>query len=124
MSRLTVFYDGACPLCIREIGLLRRLEKGRRVDYLDISPPGAAAFCPVPQEQLLARFTVKRADGEMVDGAQAFTEVWSQIPWLIWLRPIGRFPPTRWTLNLNYGGFLKIRPWLQRFVRKLDQTAS
>lgn len=119
MSRLTVFYDGACPLCIREIGLLRRLERGRRVDYMDVSPPDAAEFCPIPQKQLLARFTVKMADGHLVDGAQAFTEVWSQIPWLIWLRPIGRFPPTRWLLNLIYAGFLKVRPRLQRWAARL-----
>ena len=124
MSRLIVFYDGACPLCIREIGLLRRLEKGRHLDFVDVSPPNAAAFCPIPQEQLLARFTVQRADGEMVDGAQAFTESWSQIPWLIWLRPIGRFAPTRWMLNVIYAGFLKLRPALQRLVHRLEGTAK
>jgi len=25
-SRLTVWYDGACPLCLREIALMRRLD--------------------------------------------------------------------------------------------------
>ncbi|MAK60147.1 MAG: thiol-disulfide oxidoreductase [Ponticaulis sp.] len=123
-SRLTVFYDGACPLCIREIGLLRRLEKDRRIDYLDVSPPGAAEFCPIPQKELMARFTVKRADGALVSGAQAFTEAWSQIPWLIWLRPIGRFPPTRWVLDLIYSGFLKIRPGLQRWVKRRLKDAE
>lgn len=118
MARLTVFYDGACPLCVREIGLLRRLEKGRRVDYLDVSPPDAAEFCPIPQKQLMARFTVRRANGELVSGAQAFTEVWSQIPLFIWLRPLGRFAPTRWLLDVIYSGFLKIRPALQRWVKR------
>ena len=120
-SRLTVFYDGACPLCIREIGALRSLEKGRHIDYLDVSPPDAAEFCPIPQEQLLARFTVRRKDGQLVDGAQAFTEAWSQVPWLVWLRPVGRFPPARWLLDLVYAGFLKIRPRLQRFAGRIAQ---
>lgn len=118
MSRLTVFYDGACPLCIREIGLLRRLDKNQRIDFLDVSPPDAAEFCPIPQKTLLARFTVRRGDGELVDGAEAFTEAWSQIPWLVWLRPIGRFPPTRWILNGIYAGFLKVRPSIQRWLKR------
>ena len=98
--------------------MLRRLDKGQRIDFLDVSPPDAAEFCPIPQETLLARFTVRRGDGELVDGAQAFTEAWSQIPWLVWLRPIGRFPPTRALMNLIYAGFLKIRPALQRRMKQ------
>ena len=117
-----MFYDGACPLCVRKIALLRRLEKGRNTDYVDVSPPEAAEFCPVSQEKLLARFTVQRADGRLVDGAQAFTESWSQIPFLIWLRPVGRFAPARWVLNLIYAGLLKLRPALQRFVRRIERV--
>ncbi len=118
VNRLTLYFDGACPLCVREIGLLRRLERGKHIDYLDISPPDAAEYCPIPREVLLARFTAKLEDGQLVDGAQAFTEAWSKIPWLIWLRPIGRFAPTRSVLNFIYAGFLKIRPFIQRKVRK------
>ena len=119
MSQMTVFYDGACPLCIREIGLLRRLETRDRLQFLDISPPGADAFCPIPQKQLMARFHVQLANGEIVDGAQAFTEAWSQIPYLVWLRPLGRWAPTRWLLNRVYGAFLTIRPSLQKLVGRL-----
>ena len=110
-GRLTLYYDGACPLCIREIGLLRRLERGKHIDYLDISPPEAAEYCPIPREVLLARFTVKTADGEMVDGAQAFTEAWSKVPLLTWLRWFGRFAPTHCALNFVYAVFLKVRPF-------------
>ncbi len=38
MSRyaLTVWYDGSCPLCRREIALMRRLDWRRRIDFIDM----------------------------------------------------------------------------------------
>lgn len=117
MNQLTVFYDGACPLCLREIGLLRRLDRKGRIRFQDVSPPGAAEFCPIPRQALLARFHVARADGTLVNGAEAFTEAYAQIPYFVWLRPVGRFPPTRWVLNRIYDVFLMIRPGIQSLFR-------
>lgn len=121
MTQITVFFDGACPLCIREIGLLRRLDKRERIAFQDVSPPDAAEFCPISQEILLARFHVQRADGKIVDGAEAFTEAYAQIPWFSWLRPVGRFPPSRAILNAIYSVFLKVRPALQKAAHKLER---
>ena len=118
MNQITIFYDGTCPLCLREIGLLRRLDRRRgRIRFQDVSPPDAAEFCPIPQEKLLARFHVETRDGRIVDGAEAFTEAYSELPFMAWVRLIGRFAPTRWVLNRMYDGLLLIRPSLQRFFR-------
>ena len=32
-----VFYDGACPLCLREIFMLRRREHRGRIRFTDIA---------------------------------------------------------------------------------------
>ena len=42
---LTVFYDGSCPLCRREIDFYRRRRGAARIDWLDISglPEGEVA---------------------------------------------------------------------------------
>ncbi|MEM6649066.1 MAG: DUF393 domain-containing protein [Pseudomonadota bacterium] len=114
---ITIYYDGACPLCVKEISLLRRLDRPRdRLRFEDISPPDASPSCQIDRRDLMARFHVRLGDGKIVNGAQAFTESWSQIPYLIWLRPIGRWAPSRWALNKLYNGFLKIRPTLQKWV--------
>ena len=115
-DQLTVFYDGACPMCRREIALMRRLDRRARIDFEDVSPPDAAPSCPIDRDVLMARFHARLPSGETVSGARAFTEAWSRIPWLIWLRPLGRFPPTRGFLDLLYRGFLKIRPAIQRMA--------
>ena len=37
---LTVFFDGACPICLREIRLMKRLDSHRRLEFCDFSIPG------------------------------------------------------------------------------------
>jgi predicted DCC family thiol-disulfide oxidoreductase YuxK len=34
-----VFYDGDCPLCVREIAALRALDRHGRVRFTDIADP-------------------------------------------------------------------------------------
>jgi predicted DCC family thiol-disulfide oxidoreductase YuxK len=45
MAKVTVWYDGACPLCIREIALMRWLDAQHSIEFLDIAP--ADAVCPL-----------------------------------------------------------------------------
>jgi len=118
MEKLTVFYDGACPLCVREIALLRRLDRRERIVFENVAEPGAAEACPVDRERLLARFHVRLQDGRLVDGARAFTEAWAQIPGLGILRHLGRFGPSRKLLDFAYARFLRIRPALQAMARR------
>jgi predicted DCC family thiol-disulfide oxidoreductase YuxK len=115
---LTVFHDGACPLCAAEIRLLRRLDRGGRLAFVDVAPPEAAPACPLPQATLLARFHVQRPSGEMLSGARAFFAAWSLLPGLGWLSAIARVPPLVWLAEGAYGLFLKVRPTLQWMAKR------
>ena len=109
---VTVWYDGGCPLCLREIALMRRLDRAGRIQFDDVSADGAA--CPIDRTLLLARFHAREDGGPILSGAAAFAAMWRAIPLL---RPLGlaaRVPVVLWALERAYGGFLKIRPWLQR----------
>jgi len=112
-TRVTVWYDGTCPLCLREIALMRRLDRRDAIRFVDVV--GGAA-CPLDSETLLARFHAQEEGGPIVSGAAAFAAMWRAIPAL---RPFGqmaRFPPLLWLLERFYRVFLKVRPWLQRRV--------
>lgn len=111
---LTVWYDGACPLCTREIALMRRLDRARRIDFVDVSQPQAA--CPLDRTLLLARLHA-REDGVLLDGAAAFAAMWRAIPLL---RPLGLLARNRnvlGALEWAYVRFLRVRPALQRMIR-------
>lgn len=117
---LTVLYDGACPLCRREIGVYRGLEAKSAVCFADVNldtvtlPPGTT------REQLLARFHVQRPDGQLLSGAQAFLALWAVLPGWRWLAILGRLPGAAWIMERCYRGFLRCRPSLQRWATHLE----
>ena len=106
---VTVWFDGDCPLCVREIALMRRLDRRNAIRFVDLQ---GRNDCPLDHETLLSRFHAREVDGDMLSGAAAFAAMWRAIPLL---RPIGhiaRIPPVLWLLERLYLGFLRIRPWL------------
>ena len=120
---LTVLYDGACPLCRREIGVYRGLQPLRLdspVCFADVSdaalplPPGTT------REQLMARFHVRGRDGELLSGAQAFLALWAALPGWRWLARVGRLPGAAWVMERAYRLCLRWRPALQRWAFRLD----
>ena len=114
-ARVTVWFDGGCPLCRREIALFRRLDRRGAIRFEDVSQPGAG--CPVDRADLLARFHAREKGQPVVSGAAAFAAMWRAIPLL---RPLGkaaRFPPFLWVLEGAYRAFLRLRPRLQAWAR-------
>jgi predicted DCC family thiol-disulfide oxidoreductase YuxK len=112
---LTVWYDGSCPLCQREIALMRRLDRRGRIDFVDVASDEAA--CPLDREQLLARFHACES-GRVVDGAEAFAAMWRAIPALRPLGLLARLPPVLWLLERMYRIFLRFRPAMQRLFAR------
>jgi len=120
---LTVLYDGGCPLCLREIAHVKGLAErtNSALEFVDVSD--GAMGCAIyanDREKLLARFHVQRSDGSRLDGAEAFVAMWSRLPGWRWLARLARLPGGMWTMETAYRGFLRVRPRLQRFVRRLD----
>ena len=113
MEKLTVWFDGGCPLCRREIGLMRRLDRRGRIEFIDVTGDGS---CPIDRAALLARFHA-RENGLMLSGAAAFAAMWRAIPLL---RPLGLAARNNWVLGALewlYRRFLVVRPALQRLAR-------
>ena len=112
---LTIWYDGACPLCIREIALMQRLDRRERIAFVDVAAGDAP--CPLDRQLMLARFHATTAAGETLSGAAAFAAMWREIPLL---RPLGLIARNKIILRgleRAYLLFLKIRPALQRLAR-------
>jgi ubiquinone biosynthesis monooxygenase Coq7 len=125
---LTVLYDGACPLCRREIAHVKGLAE-RQGDsglcFVDISHPTEAdTRSAAERAALLARFHVQRADGSRLDGAAAFVAMWRRLPGWRWLARLARLPGALPLLELAYRAFLLVRPSLQRIARRQDTVQS
>lgn len=113
---LTVYYDGSCPLCRREIALYQRQRGAERLAWNDVSagaPTGADLSC----ETAMRRFHVRDAQGRLHSGAAGFARLWRSLPGWRGLGWLAAVPPISWLLELAYRTFLPLRPRLQRWVR-------
>ena len=113
MTKVTVWYDGGCPLCIREIALMRRLDRVKAIDFVDLTR--FETPCPIDRQVMMDRFHASE-NGELHSGAAAFAAMWRAIPLL---RPLGLAARRPRVLNLierAYLLFLRFRPRLQRLA--------
>lgn len=114
-ARFTVFYDGGCPICRREIGLYRARRGAERIDWVDINASDDLQIAPgLSRCDAMARLHVRNTDGRFVSGARAFIALWRRLPAF---RPLGlilSMPPLPWIAEQAYRGILWLRPRLIR----------
>jgi predicted DCC family thiol-disulfide oxidoreductase YuxK len=108
--KITVLYDGECPLCTREVAMLRRRDPtGRAARFADIAAPG---FDPArygrSHEELMARIHGVLPDGTVVEGVEVFRRVYAAVG-LGWLVAPTGWPLLRPLFDAAYRGFARNR---------------
>lgn len=113
-QRFEVFYDGDCPLCLREIRLLRRLDRRGRVRFTDIA---AAGFDPGSVgrtfDDLMARIQGREigddgAPGRWVEGVEVFRRLYAAVGFGP-IVALTRLPGVRHALDAAYAWFARNR---------------
>lgn len=121
VAPLNVLYDGGCPLCRREIALYRGLKANTPVCYVDVHATDSPLPANLTRHELLARFHVQDQRGALHSGARAFLLLWSALPGWRWLAQLGRLPGAPLIMEGVYRVFLRLRPFIQRWARRLDR---
>lgn len=104
-----VFYDGQCPLCCREIGMIRWLDRRERLRLTDISTP---EFRPADYQKSMDDFMSeiqgRLPDGQWIIGVEVFRQLYAAVG-LGWLVAITRWPGISRGLDFGYRVFAKNR---------------
>nr|WP_010131881.1 DUF393 domain-containing protein [Microbulbifer agarilyticus] len=112
----TMFYDGRCPLCMKEIAHLRRWNTEGRVRFVDINSESFREDYPeVDPDAAMAVLHGQLADGRIVSGYEVTVEAWEQVGkghWVRWLK----WPGIRRLSPLVYGLFARHRHSLARLL--------
>ena len=88
LEKLTLFYDGACPLCQAEILFLSRRNQAGLLDFVDInSERFDSAKIGVSCEQALAAMYAQYENGVLIQGVTVFSEAYrrADLPFLAWV---------------------------------------
>ncbi len=104
-----VFYDGECPLCTREITMLRKMDRRARIRFTDIAAPG---FDPAPlgldHDTLMKRIHARLPSGELVEGVEVFRRLYTAVGFGP-VVAVTRLPGVSHALDLAYELFAKNR---------------
>ncbi len=107
--QIEVFYDGDCPLCLREIKLLRWMDRRQRIRFTDIA---AADFVAADYGKSLAEFMDqiqgRLPSGQWLVGVEVFRRLYAAIGLgpLVW---ITRLPLLSQLCDIGYRVFAKNR---------------
>ncbi|AWW45706.1 DUF393 domain-containing protein [Polynucleobacter paneuropaeus] len=116
LEKLTLFYDGACPLCQAEILFLTKRNQAGLLSFVDINsrqydPSKVGVSC----DQALASMYAQYERGKLINGVEVFLQAYQRanLPVLVWffsrpyLRPI---------LNVSYQLFARFRHPISRTI--------
>ncbi len=92
---LTLLFDGACPLCRREVQSLRARDRGRgliRFVDIDTADYDPVAHAGISYREAMGRIRAIGADGRVIKDVAVFREAYRVVGWG-WL-----YAPTAWPL--------------------------
>lgn len=106
---IEVFFDGDCPLCRREINVLRRWDRREKIRFTDISSPDfQAAAVGLTDETLMAQMHGRLADGTWLRGVEVFRRMYAAVgfgPLVL----LSRLPLVSQVLDWAYAVFARNR---------------
>ncbi len=107
--QVEVFYDGECPLCLREIKMLRWLDRRKNIRFTNIAD---STFRPADYGKTMQEF-MDEIQGRLPDGSWIIgVEVFRRLYAAVGLGPLvvlTRVPGVSHGLDLGYRVFAKNR---------------
>ena len=122
--KLTVYFDGSCPLCSAEITHYRSRDRAEAITFTDVSCPLVVPGCDLDRQAAMARLHVRLPDGRLASGAEAFIAIWRVLPSWRWVACMATLPGMPMLLELAYRSFLPIRPVLARIAGALTRRSE
>ena len=132
LQKLTLFYDGACPLCQAEILFLSGRNQECLLDFVDINSEAYDSLkVGVSCEEALAAMYGQYADGTLINGVTVFPEAYrrADLATLAWIFSRKSLQPL---LKVGYRFFANNRHAISRvfgpgalwLVKTKDQKAQ
>ena len=93
---MTIYFDGACPLCAAEIHMLAARNRRRLLKFVDLGKPGTELPCNIVCARAMDNIHGVLDDGSILVGVPVFAEAYRRAdlpalgclfsrPWLRWL---------------------------------------
>ena len=120
-AKRTIYFDGLCQLCSREIDTFQWLVRDGSLAYVDITLPDFDATAHGVDPVAVNRHMHVRDEqtGRMLVGVDALAGMWECVPGFRWLAWLSRLPVLRQLSDVGYEVFAWVRPKLPKRRRDL-----
>ena len=100
--KLTIFFDGGCPLCKREVDFLQSRNQKGYLSFIDINTSDFYLDLKygITYKQAMERIHAFKSDGSLIKDIKVFQEVYSLID-LGWI-----YAPTKFQIFNKFIGFI------------------
>lgn len=102
VHEIEMFYDGDCPLCVRETNLLRKMDGRGRILFTNIADPAFSAEAHGKTlDELMAQMHARLPDDTWITGVEVFRRLYAAVGFgrVMWLT---RLPGVSHLLDLGY----------------------
>lgn len=107
--QVEVFFDGDCPLCVREIGMIRWMDRKSRIRFTDIAASEfSVSDYPWTEEEFMAEIRGRLSDGRWIVGVEVFRRLYAAVG-LRWIVAPTRLPGVSHFMDWGYNIFAKNR---------------
>ncbi|KAK9810504.1 hypothetical protein WJX72_011884 [[Myrmecia] bisecta] len=108
---IRMLYDGDCPLCMREVNMLRRRDEGKgKIDFVDVASPDydPADNAGISYKQAMGTIHALLPDGRVVTNIEVFRRLYEAVG-LGWVYAITKYEPVAKAADAVYGVWAKYR---------------
>lgn len=109
--KVKMLYDGECPLCMREVNMLKRRDEGTgNIAFVDIADPNYRPedHAGITFEQSMERIHAILPDGKVITDVEVFRTLYEQVG-LGWIYSLTKIPAVERAANALYDVWAKYR---------------
>ncbi|MBV33733.1 MAG: thiol-disulfide oxidoreductase DCC [Porticoccaceae bacterium] len=118
MSQLTIFFDGRCALCAKEMESLKELDRHNRITFENIfAHDFAKNYASVNVEDANRVLQGMKDTGELIYGLDVTVLAWTLVGKGKWVAPL-RWPIIKQIADVAYIFFARNREQISRFIMR------
>lgn len=122
--RLEIFFDGACPICSREVAMIRKLDAQGAIECTDIATSEFSAEARGLDPSAIHReIHASEPDGTVITGVEVFRQIYGRLGFHRWVA-LSRIALVSRLLELGYAVFARYRRKLGGVFRWLSRPRS
>ena len=108
--KLTIYFDGGCPFCKREVDFLQSRNQKQYLRFIDINSPDFSSDLKngITYKQAMERIHALRSDGSVIKDIKVFQEAYDLIG-LGWVYAPTKLPIFDKFIEFIYGIWAKYR---------------